>query len=125
MTAGGTLGSCGGGRGCSNSTSRGHQSGGRGRGGSGGRGRGGGGRGCRRIREDVGRDVAGVSKADLLGAVRQRNDLEIRRNNFLLLPVRYLPVLKIYRIPKFLIMCIIVSENPTTGGTVGTRKPIS
>jgi hypothetical protein len=27
----------------------------------------------------VGRDVAGVSKADLLGAVRQRNDLENRK----------------------------------------------
>jgi hypothetical protein len=80
MTAGGTFRSCGGGRGGNSSTSWGHQSGGRGRSvGGGGRGRGGGGRGCRRIREDVRRDVAGVSKADLLGAVRQRNDLENRK----------------------------------------------
>jgi hypothetical protein len=84
MTAGRTLGSCGGGRGSSNSsnssTSWGHQSGGRGRGvGDGGRGRGGGGRGCRRIRENVRCDVAGVSKSNLLGAVRQRNDLDNRK----------------------------------------------
>jgi hypothetical protein len=87
MTSCGTLGSCGSGGGGCNSTSRGHQSGGRGRGvgcggrgrGGGGRGRGVGGRGRRRIREDVGRDVAGVSKSDLLGAVRQRNDLDNRK----------------------------------------------
>jgi hypothetical protein len=81
MTAGRTLGSCGSGRGGNSSTSRSHQSGGRGRRvGCGGRGRvGGGGRGCRRIREDVGCDVAGVSKSNLLGAVRQRNDLDNRK----------------------------------------------